>query len=205
MGEADNHRPNYNSLKSYFWQWHASPMLLAFPPTIGPLLSLKNSINHISFLSLFPSKYCIALNSPMLCCLFHLVSITSTFISDTYLRLFLLFVASKFAITSGCALQEFAFSHTSARTRGNKVCLLFSFKGKFTAFVMNNAVALRKHVNTSSCWTEAWAKMWTEGLLQFSFPCSVYLPGIQHGLEVAVIGVMTGTPWVLHATRKESL
>jgi hypothetical protein len=30
---------------------------------------------------------------------------------------------------------------------------------------------------------KAFAKMGAEVLLQFSFPCSTYLPGIQHGLE----------------------
>jgi len=41
----------------------------------------------------------------------------------------------------------------------NKFCLIFSFKGKFTASIMNKAVAFRKHVHASSCRTEACAKM----------------------------------------------
>ena len=37
-------------------------MLLAFPPPVRPLSLPNNSADHVSFLSLFPSKYCIALN-----------------------------------------------------------------------------------------------------------------------------------------------
>ncbi len=37
-------------------------MLSAFPPPVRPLSSPNNSADHVSFLSLFPSKYCIASN-----------------------------------------------------------------------------------------------------------------------------------------------
>ncbi len=37
-------------------------MLSAFPPPIRPLLLPNNSADHVSFLPLFPPKYCIALN-----------------------------------------------------------------------------------------------------------------------------------------------
>ncbi len=115
MGNVENHQTKLQLTQKFFL---TSSVLSAFPPLVGPLSLLNNSTNHVSFLSLFPSKCCITSNRPILRCLFYLVPITSTFVSDTYLRLFLLFVASKFAITSGCILQEFAFSCTSARTRG---------------------------------------------------------------------------------------
>ena len=96
---------------------------VSFPPSSWTLVVADNSADHISVISfLFPSKYCITSNRPISRCLFCLVPITSTFFSDTYLRLFLLFVASKFAITSGCALLESAFSRASAHTTAMGFC-----------------------------------------------------------------------------------
>ncbi len=51
-------------------------------------------------------------------CLFCLVPVTSTFVSNTNLHLVPSFTRSIFAITSGCMLQELAFSRACAQTRG---------------------------------------------------------------------------------------
>ncbi len=105
----------------------AMPAALGFVEIEGemPFLSPPPSWHHqieisaqISFSSLTSSKYLITLNRPLLCCHFCLIDNKSTsFFSDTFL-LFPLSVALNWASTSRWVLQEPAFSHTTARTRG---------------------------------------------------------------------------------------
>ncbi len=60
-------------------------------------------------------------NLPKLRCLFHIIKIMPTFTS-VKLCLFPVFVASVWAITSGCMLQEFGFSHACTKQEDSAQC-----------------------------------------------------------------------------------
>jgi hypothetical protein len=59
----------------------------------------------------------------------------------------------------------------------NVFCLLFSIIGKLRLAVMDFGVALGKHVDISSCGTEAFAKVSNEMLFQFFFALSTNSSG----------------------------
>jgi hypothetical protein len=63
MGEVvDNHQTKLQLTQKFFLTMTRIVRAVGFSPPVRPLLLPNNSTDHVSFLSLFPSKYCIALN-----------------------------------------------------------------------------------------------------------------------------------------------
>ncbi len=99
-------------------RWHKYSNTSAFSPYKSTFPLWNNTSAQVSLSFLVWWKYFIAWNLPSLRCHFCLVNITSVFFSYNFC-LFPMSVASTWASTLGCMLQEVAFSLASAQTRGS--------------------------------------------------------------------------------------